>query len=554
MDGLDDLGLTGFDDPSSSPEAFGSPDPLSSDLPQSFPPAYSPSTSRTPVASPSRDRYAGSALPPLPLYEETSDTHHLAISDLTSAPSTSSQPVAYSWSGHQLRPQRSTDFNPLAHGLFPVPSVHPPTPSTRPTYPTALEASTPRNGLSGPLSDEPTSGTLHPIVVDDPHSRHASLLPQGELPPLDVLPLEHLHAGPSLSNLPAPQPQSAPTTTSRKRIVHSPFYLAENDTMWMEEVDAEEVQAFLASPRPTSDVDQLPPQGGAVSTTTRSMVIPPQALWRILSFKALLRQLLRRLPSLTAWKNFWLRLFFRSSARKSSSASSRKIPANGSVDGAFPRPGDPDWEAYGACMLYYIPRLRQEYVLPVPDAPPPIYPTPWPVVNVVPIVHQLATNQVLCPPLRHLPRGVSKLRWDVRGADFGIPLANAAFMSQPATWPLCSKLVISCCADDPQPQWPWSITVYSPWGVTLHEVLVAIKENMKQAIWPHEWDTLHPERRAAIERLHLARTTAHPLGRPLPEPNDEEVLRSDYLLGHTFFRGLTPNPDGDGWMMHFGGP
>lgn len=186
--------------------------------------------------------------------------------------------------------------------------------------------------------------------------------------------------------------------------------------------------------------------------------------------------------------------------------------------------------------------------------PPPMRPSSWPSVGVVPIVHRSAEDYLLCPLLRYRPRGAAPLRWDVRTTDFGVPSDNADFRSQPATWPLTPKLVITCCANDPQPQWPWPITIYSPWGVTFHDVVIAIRENLKQAMWPQEWEELHPERRNAIQHLKVVQAMAHPLGQPLPGPNDEEVLRSDYLLGHTFFRGLTPNPEGEGWMMHFGAP
>ena len=188
------------------------------------------------------------------------------------------------------------------------------------------------------------------------------------------------------------------------------------------------------------------------------------------------------------------------------------------------------------------------------DDPPPIYPPSWPTVDVVPIVHRPAEEYLLCPLLRHCIHGATSLRWDVRSPDLGTSSRHNNFMSQPATWPLCAKLVITGCADDPQSQWPWPITIHNPWGVTLRDVLLAIRENLKQALWPQEWDLLHPERRSAIERLHTARAMAHPLGHPPPGPDDDEVLRSDYLLDHTFFRGLAPNPYGDGWIMHFGAP
>ncbi|KZV67578.1 hypothetical protein PENSPDRAFT_688014 [Peniophora sp. CONT] len=582
MDGLDDLrGLIGFGDSASSLLEPSSPHPESSALAQDSHRPHNLGAPRTPLISLSQDSDAGSTLPPLDFDNDAFYNQPLGTSNATSSRLASPTSSGHRW--FEPQPQRrSPSFNHASQGMFPVPSS---TSHRSDLLDLPVPGSfSPRSSRAHGLPEEPIAGPSRWRAIDDPLTRdapgssmHASesvpsvdqgdqRFPQG-FAMLDANPTETYF--PSASGVLADPPTIAEpqrAASPQKRIVHGAFPYDGNETLWIEEVDIARVNTFLATP-PSADGPPLA-STGVVSSPSRFTNISPRSLLSTLDPRAFMRLFLRKLLSFAGWKTFLLRSLLRCLPRRGPPSSAQGQRGTCTTENvASPRPRDEDWEAYGAHRVYTF-LASSGHALPPhttgdsatgaagqPERPPPpLCPPSWPSVAVVPIVHMRAAEYLLCPLLRHRPCGAAPLRWDVRSTDFSVPSDDSGFMSQPATWPLCSKLVVSCCANDPQTHWPWPITIYDPYGVTFRDVVTAIRENLKQAMWRHEWDELHPERRSAIERLKVVRAMAHPLGNPLPESDDDEVLRCDYLLGHTFFRGLTPSPQNDGWMMHFGAP
>jgi len=107
----------------------------------------------------------------------------------------------------------------------------------------------------------------------------------------------------------------------------------------------------------------------------------------------------------------------------------------------------------------------------------------------------------------------------------------------------------------------WPITIYNPGGVIFEDLVEAIYLSFAQSIWPNEWTSFHPDRRDAIERAHAARLSHHEVRRAenavrgqhaLAEDLGDEILRVDYLLGHSYFRGIEPCAHGNDWILHLG--
>ena len=125
MDSLDDLGLTGFTDPSTSPDNSSSPRPILSGLRQGSSQTQHPDISSTPVSSRPQDTDTTAPLPPLPLFNAEPSIPQLGT--LNNAQDTSVAPgsMEHGWFQAHLQPRRSSEFNPAAQGTFTVPTAEP---------------------------------------------------------------------------------------------------------------------------------------------------------------------------------------------------------------------------------------------------------------------------------------------------------------------------------------------------------------------------------------------------------------------------------------------
>jgi hypothetical protein len=134
-------------------------------------------------------------------------------------------------------------------------------------------------------------------------------------------------------------------------------------------------------------------------------------------------------------------------------------------------------------------------------------------------------------------------------------------LGQPATWPLCEIVYIKTLANDSRETLRWPIVAYNPAGVLCEDVLRALHLSFTEALWPTEWDEITEERKELIGRAwqnrnaRRARVTAEDALNGITRPStDDGVLRLDYLLEHTYFRGLSACEDGLGWILHMGAP
>jgi len=125
-------------------------------------------------------------------------------------------------------------------------------------------------------------------------------------------------------------------------------------------------------------------------------------------------------------------------------------------------------------------------------------------------------------------------------------------LSEPATEPKVSKLVVSC------DKLPWKIVVRAgsaratfpgfyigkPAGsrshVTVHDVLCAVHSSLLQPVTRAEWDTLEPgsKRQTKVTRAYEERCIKTSGGWA------EGVKRIDWLGGHTRFVGLHISAEG----------
>ena len=114
---------------------------------------------------------------------------------------------------------------------------------------------------------------------------------------------------------------------------------------------------------------------------------------------------------------------------------------------------------------------------------------------------------------------------------------------------------ITALAGDANPEFPWPVTVlphHERLPVLVVDVITALKENFDERLTDEEVDSLSGDRKMMIYQSYWRRVRT-PIGGCLP--GDEDGLRRvDYLGGHTYFRGLEPSPDGDGFVLFMGPP
>ena len=105
-------------------------------------------------------------------------------------------------------------------------------------------------------------------------------------------------------------PQPALPGPSQRSIVHAPFDYVRNEIIWVEEVDAGRVRAFLATP-PPAEVNNSSSSRPATSGTPSLRGSSPRSLWRVLDLKTFLGTVLRKLLAVSSWKQLFLRLLLR---------------------------------------------------------------------------------------------------------------------------------------------------------------------------------------------------------------------------------------------------
>ena len=127
--------------------------------------------------------------------------------------------------------------------------------------------------------------------------------------------------------------------------------------------------------------------------------------------------------------------------------------------------------------------------------------------------------------------------------------------SQPATYPGVPRLRISALAADPGAEWPWPVTAlphHERLPVLVRDVLAALKENFDERMTEEEVYALSDDRRTRLYQAYWRRVRT-PVGGCLPA-EDDGLRRVDYLGDQTYFRGLAPAPDGDGFILFMGSP
>ncbi|OJA19765.1 hypothetical protein AZE42_12739 [Rhizopogon vesiculosus] len=89
----------------------------------------------------------------------------------------------------------------------------------------------------------------------------------------------------------------------------------------------------------------------------------------------------------------------------------------------------------------------------------------------------------------------------------------------------------------------WSIEVMNPRGITVHDVLLRIREHLNRSVAAHE---MHGSLHAVAMESFRVRSRADPRERA------QGVKRVDFLGPKVFFTGLTRARDGsDSWDLHF---
>ncbi|RPD60363.1 hypothetical protein L226DRAFT_216756 [Lentinus tigrinus ALCF2SS1-7] len=136
--------------------------------------------------------------------------------------------------------------------------------------------------------------------------------------------------------------------------------------------------------------------------------------------------------------------------------------------------------------------------------------------------------------------------------DFYLDGPNGA---QPATYPGVPSLKISALAGDPNPVFRWPVTViahHERLVVQVADVLHAVLANFEERMFQEEVDELSEDRQTIVAHAYKRRLRL-PVGGVVP-PEDDGLRRVDYLGDSTYFRGLAPAGDGDGFMLFLGPP
>lgn len=176
---------------------------------------------------------------------------------------------------------------------------------------------------------------------------------------------------------------------------------------------------------------------------------------------------------------------------------------------------------------------------PVPTHPPPFY------------IHPLLNGEIPRSGfIFNLPsRNFSPVRFIGLGQT---SLLSHEELSQPATHPAISHIVISC---DAIPQWPIQIiydpepnTIRVPPGhpppaITLGDVLIAIHRSLHTRITHADWAQLNTSDEIAVARAYTKRCNSSPHTEDLQRT--QGVKRVDFLLERVWFKGLLR--DGDRW-------
>ena len=127
--------------------------------------------------------------------------------------------------------------------------------------------------------------------------------------------------------------------------------------------------------------------------------------------------------------------------------------------------------------------------------------------------------------------------------------------AQPATYPGVPRLRIAALAGDASHAFAWPVTVLphdAALPVLVADVLHALVANFEERLTGEELDALSEGRRTMVYQAYWRRMRL-PIGGRIPEDTDG-LRRVDYLGDATYFRGLEPNPSGDGFVLFLGPP
>ncbi|KAI0715926.1 hypothetical protein C8T65DRAFT_572676, partial [Cerioporus squamosus] len=204
----------------------------------------------------------------------------------------------------------------------------------------------------------------------------------------------------------------------------------------------------------------------------------------------------------------------------------------------------------------WAPRVEHPSLPPRPD----LWPTPQLDAPELP-PEALQLN----PFLRHRIVGRPPLHFDLRYraediqllgpvtlTDFYIDGPNGA---QPATYPGVPSLKITALAGDPRPEFLWPVTVlahHERLVVQVADVLNALIANFEERMFQHEVAELSEDRGMMVRQAYWRRMRL-PVGGVTP-PEGDGLRRVDYLGDATYFRGLAPAGDGEGFMLFLGPP
>jgi len=125
---------------------------------------------------------------------------------------------------------------------------------------------------------------------------------------------------------------------------------------------------------------------------------------------------------------------------------------------------------------------------------------------------------------------------------FGIPRAT---LCEPATSPSVQMLTII------SPRFPWAITV-SPSTyhyVSVIDVLDGIYRALRVGVTSHEFHA-PPTDRGRVSQAYEARCRRIRSQREHQQEKSRGVRRVDFLMEHTKFRGLSPAPGTDAWVLN----
>ncbi|KAI1787962.1 hypothetical protein LXA43DRAFT_975037 [Ganoderma leucocontextum] len=127
--------------------------------------------------------------------------------------------------------------------------------------------------------------------------------------------------------------------------------------------------------------------------------------------------------------------------------------------------------------------------------------------------------------------------------------------AQPATYPGVPRLRITALAGDAQHSFPWPVTVlphHEALPVLVADVVHALVANFEERLASAEVEALSDGRRVMLYQAYWRRMRL-PVGGHTP-PESDGLRRVDYLGDAVYFRGLEPNPGGDGFVLFMGPP